>query len=61
VKDEQSLGKELAGLDAPDVRISSNAASIGVVHRKVADGEIYFIVNTANTPVHTQAAFRVKA
>jgi hypothetical protein len=60
VKDEQSLGKELAALYAPDVRIRSGAASIGVVHRKVADGEIYFIVNTANTPVHTQAAFRVK-
>ena len=60
VKDEQSLGKELAGMEAPDVRISSDAATIGVVHRKVADGEIYFIVNTANTPIHTQAAFRVK-
>ena len=60
MKDEQSLGKELAALYAPDVRVSSDAASIGVVHRKVADGEIYFIVNTANTPVHTQAAFRVK-
>jgi len=60
VKDEQSLGKELAALYAPDVRIRSDAASIGVVHRKVAESEIYFIVNTANTPVHTQAAFRVK-
>jgi hypothetical protein len=60
VKDEQSLGKELAALEAPDVRFSSDAASIGVVHRKIADSEIYFIVNTANTPVHTQAAFRVK-
>jgi hypothetical protein len=60
VKDEQSLGKELAALEAPDVRFSSDAASIGVVHRKVAEGEIYFIVNTANTPIHTQAAFRVK-
>jgi hypothetical protein len=60
VKDEQSLGKELAALEAPDVRIGADAASIGVVHRKVADGEVYFIVNTANTPVHTQAAFRVK-
>jgi hypothetical protein len=59
LKDEQSLGKELAALYPPDVRFSSDAASIGVVHRKVADGEIYFIVNTANTPVHTQAAFRV--
>jgi hypothetical protein len=60
LKDEQSLGKELTALEAPDVRIRSDAASIGVVHRKVADGEIYFIVNTANTPIHTQAAFRVK-
>jgi hypothetical protein len=60
LKDEQSLGKELAALEAPDVRFSSDAASLGVVHRKVAEGEIYFIVNTANTPVHTQAAFRVK-
>jgi hypothetical protein len=60
LKDEQSLGKELAALEAPDVRFSSDAASLGVVHRKIADSEIYFIVNTANTPVHTQAAFRVK-
>jgi hypothetical protein len=60
LKDEQSLGQELAALYAPDVRIRSDAASIGIMHRKVADGEIYFIVNTANTPVHTQAAFRVK-
>jgi hypothetical protein len=60
VKDEQSLGKELAALYPPDVRVSLDAASIGVVHRKMADGEIYFIANTANTPVHTQAVFRVK-
>jgi hypothetical protein len=60
LKDEQALGKELAALYAPDVRIRSDAALIGVVHRKVAAGEIYFIVNTANTPVHTQAAFRVQ-
>jgi hypothetical protein len=60
LKDEQSLGKELAALEAPDVRFSSDAASLGVVHRKIADSELYFIVNTANTPIHTQAAFRVK-
>ena len=29
--------------------------AIGFVHRKTADADIYFLVNTSNLPVHSQS------
>jgi alpha-L-rhamnosidase len=40
--------------------VTAGNPAIGFIHRKLADGEIYFIANTGNRPVHTQAQVRVK-
>ena len=43
----------------PDVDAGSASSSIGVVHRKLAGIDIYFIANSSNQPVHAAASFRV--
>jgi hypothetical protein len=40
----------------PDV---STVPEIGIVHRKLPFAEVYFLANTANHPVHSNAKFRV--
>lgn len=57
VEDETKLGAALAH-GKPDVIFSPKAPEIGFLHRKLADGDLYFIANTANHPVHTHAQFR---
>jgi hypothetical protein len=42
---------------APDLAASPE---VGFIHRKLADGEIYFLANTSNRTVRTQAKFRVQ-
>lgn len=60
VADEQTLGGVLARMLAPDFATSERAASaIGFVHRKLESGDLYFVVNTSNQPVDTEAAVRV--
>ena len=52
---------ELGGLAArvqPDFAVADSKSAIGVVHRKVDFGDLYFIVNTSNQPVHTKATVR---
>jgi hypothetical protein len=45
---------------APDVAMDRIAApEIGLMHRKLPFAEVYFLANTANHPVHTNATFRV--
>jgi hypothetical protein len=51
------LGKAISAKLAPDF---GSVAGVGFVHRKLDDGEIYFVANTTNKPVHTMAAVRVK-
>jgi alpha-L-rhamnosidase len=43
----------------PDVALSAAAGEIGFVHRKLIDGEIYFLANTSNTSQNVRATFRV--
>jgi hypothetical protein len=57
VADEKTLGKELAALFTPDF---ASAAGIGFTHRKLDDGDIYFVANTTNHAVHTRASVRIK-
>jgi hypothetical protein len=57
VTDETKLGVELHAALAADV---ATAPEIGIVHRKLAYGDIYFLANTSNHPVHSPATFRVK-
>ena len=54
--DEKTLGEQLTALLPPDLK---SLPDIGFVHRKLDYGEAYFVVNTSNHPVHTEAVFRV--
>ena len=56
-REAAGLGKQISSRLAPDF---ASAPEIGFVHRKLDDGEIYFVANTGNRPVHTLAAVRVK-
>jgi hypothetical protein len=56
-REEQSLGRELNARLTPDVK---TAPEIGFIHRKLEFAEVYFLVNTSNHPVHSEAVFRVK-
>jgi len=58
VKDENKLGADLVGRYKPDVVFSPAAPEIGFIHRKMRDGDLYFIANTANHSVLTTADFR---
>jgi hypothetical protein len=58
VADDGAVGAALARAIAPDLRLSNNAADVGFVHRKLADGDIYFIANTSNHEVKASASFR---
>ncbi len=60
IPDEQTLGSTIGQMLTPDFATSANAApSIGFIHRKLASGELYFVVNTSNQPIDTDAAVRV--
>ncbi len=45
----------------PDLTVSNGAEDLGVVHRRTADADIYFVANTSNTPVSAAATFRAAA
>ena len=50
------LGAQIGVKLPPDF---ASVPEIGFVHRKLVDGEIYFVANTGNHPVHTMATVRV--
>ncbi len=58
VQSDSSLGAALGRVIAPDVQISTDPAEIGLLHRKLSDADIYFLVNTSNHPIQTTAHFR---
>lgn len=58
VEKDADVGAALARAIVPDLRVSNNAADIGFVHRKLADGDLYFIANTSNREVTAKATFR---
>jgi hypothetical protein len=58
--DESKLAATLAPRLAPDVAMLPPSPQVGVVHRHTDDAEIYFLANTANTPLQTTATFRVQ-
>ncbi|MGA8593182.1 MAG: glycosyl hydrolase [Bryobacteraceae bacterium] len=59
IPDEQTVGSAIARMVTPDFATSANAASfVGFVHRKLASGDVYFVVNTSNQPVDTEATVR---
>ena len=56
VASDEALGAALTRAVAPDMKTAS--AELGFVHRKLADAEVYFVVNTSNHPVTAKADFR---
>ena len=55
---DEELGAELAKDAAPDMTLTPRTPAIGFIHRKLADGNLYFVANTANEPQHVTAHFR---
>jgi hypothetical protein len=55
VTDEAKLGDALKAALPPD---AVRAPELGFVHRKLADGDLYFLANTSNHPVKADAKFR---
>jgi alpha-L-rhamnosidase len=51
------LGKQIGAKLQPDF---ASVAEVGFTHRKLDDGELYFVANTSNHAVHTMAIARVK-
>ena len=58
VTDVTGLGQALQQMLPPDMHLSPPAPVVGFIHRRLADADIYFVVNTGNEPVRTQAHFR---
>jgi hypothetical protein len=58
VEDENHLGAIAAKYLQPDVVFSPKSSEIGFIHRHLAAGDLYFIVNTSNRQHHFRAAFR---
>ena len=57
VTDDAKLGETLRAALPPDL---TKAPEIGFVHRKLPFADIYFLANTSNHPVRSQAEFRIK-
>jgi hypothetical protein len=57
-RDTANVGSALTKLVTPDLE---HAPEIGFVHRHLSYAEIYFVVNTSNHPVQSQAKFRTGA
>jgi alpha-L-rhamnosidase len=59
VADEKTLGPTLREVLPPDLAVDAEIApKIGFLHRKLANQDVYFVVNTSNVPVATAARFR---
>jgi hypothetical protein len=57
VPDVTGLTKALHNASKPDLQLAGNNDDIGFIRRKLPTADIYFVANTTNHPVHTQAAF----
>jgi hypothetical protein len=58
LQDHEKLGGLLSQLIEPGLRFSEPATELGFIHRKLIDGDLFFIANTSNHPHHVQASFR---
>lgn len=57
--DENMLGSALAQMLTPDFATGAAAPAIGFIHRKLEQADIYFIANTSNRTLSTEAAVRI--
>jgi alpha-L-rhamnosidase len=58
---DADLGARLTQVAKPDVLFSPPVPGLGFVHRKLPSADLYFVANTTNQVIHTQATFRVTA
>ncbi len=58
VPDVSALAAVLKADAQPDMALSTPAPLVGFIHRKLANADLYFIANTSNEAVETQATFR---
>ncbi|MGB6191827.1 MAG: glycosyl hydrolase [Terracidiphilus sp.] len=61
VADETQLGAVLAHALQPDAIFTPATPALGFIHRKLADGDLYFVANTSAEPKHVTAHFRGSA
>ena len=61
IQDEPQLGAALASATPPDMRLDTGVSKVGFIHRKLPDGDLYFVANTSNAAVETHAQFRATA
>jgi hypothetical protein len=64
VPDNENLARALKEETKPDLELvgadSKTRDAVGFIHRKTADADIYFLVNTSNAAVNATAAFATK-
>jgi hypothetical protein len=58
VADDNSVGDAIQEFLAPDMALTSGNDSIGFLHRRLEDADVYFLANTSNRPIETSAKFR---
>ncbi|MET0535425.1 MAG: glycosyl hydrolase [Steroidobacter sp.] len=58
VVQENTVGAELRASLDPDLWIERDQSAVGFIHRRLAQGDVYFVANTTNRSVNTRARFR---
>jgi hypothetical protein len=58
VQNEYDLGAALIKATQPDLKLSPLPLGVGLIHRKLVHGDLYFVANTWNKPAHLVARFR---
>lgn len=51
------LGEAIGTAIGADLKLAAPDAAIGFVHRRLAAGDLYFVVNTGNRPIRSRARF----
>ncbi len=57
--DKRPLSLKLNSLLPPDMSLNPTVPEVGFVHRRMSEGDIYFIANTSNVRQKVKATFRV--
>ncbi|HET7102933.1 MAG TPA: glycosyl hydrolase, partial [Terracidiphilus sp.] len=58
LNEDGEVGSALATYLPAEMKLTPAVPAIGFIHRKLADGDLYFVANTSNEPQHVQAKFR---
>ena len=58
VQDERELGAKLKQWAHPDFVTTPAVPEVGFIHRRLGNGDVYFVANTSNRPHTVEASFR---